>query len=132
MYFRCCCIDTSQAQEMCNQWEPEMDAALVQYINRLCQHLSISPARLHPHEVYLTSAEMTSIDYAPLQGKILQLSILLVILIESHLAFDLLHNIDIREHTDRQTSSRISILSSKSKAIWLPVKILIKIALSVD
>lgn len=30
-----------------------MDVALVQYINRLCRHLAITPARLHPHEVYL-------------------------------------------------------------------------------
>ena len=68
-YCRCCCIDTSQGQEMSNQWNPDMDAALVLYINRLCQHLSISPARLHPHEIYLTEAELASIDYACLQGR---------------------------------------------------------------
>lgn len=31
--------------------------ALVQYINRLCRHLAITPARLHPHEVYLDPAD---------------------------------------------------------------------------
>lgn len=34
-----------------------MDVALVQYINRLCRHLAITPARLHPHEVYLDTAD---------------------------------------------------------------------------
>lgn len=34
-----------------------MDVALVQYINRLCRHLAITPARLHPHEVYLDPAD---------------------------------------------------------------------------
>ena len=55
---------------MSNQWNPDMDSALVMYINRLCQHLSISPARLHPHEIYLTEAELASIDYASLQGEL--------------------------------------------------------------
>lgn len=36
-----------------------MDVALVQYINRLCRHLAITPARLHPHEVYLDPADAT-------------------------------------------------------------------------
>uniref|UniRef100_A0A8D2MD56 HECT domain E3 ubiquitin protein ligase 4 n=1 Tax=Zonotrichia albicollis TaxID=44394 RepID=A0A8D2MD56_ZONAL len=35
----------------------EMDVALVQYINRLCRHLAITPGRLHPHEVYLDPAD---------------------------------------------------------------------------
>lgn len=36
-----------------------MDVALVQYVNRLCRHLAITPARLHPHEVYLDPADAT-------------------------------------------------------------------------
>lgn len=35
-----------------------MDVALVQYINRLCRHLAITPARLHPHEVYLEPSDV--------------------------------------------------------------------------
>ncbi|XP_031704959.1 probable E3 ubiquitin-protein ligase HECTD4 isoform X2 [Anarrhichthys ocellatus] len=50
---RCTCIDTRHAQKACRKWSLEMDVALVQYINRLCRHLAITPARLHPHEVYL-------------------------------------------------------------------------------
>lgn len=34
-----------------------MDFALVQFVNRLCRHLAITPARLHPHEVYLDAAD---------------------------------------------------------------------------
>ncbi|CAB1321868.1 unnamed protein product [Coregonus sp. 'balchen'] len=45
--------DTRHAQKACRRWSLEMDVALVQYINRLCGHLAITPARLHPHEAYL-------------------------------------------------------------------------------
>lgn len=38
-------------------WSLDMDVALVQYINRLCRHLAITPARLHPHEVYLDPSD---------------------------------------------------------------------------
>ncbi|KAJ8415515.1 hypothetical protein AAFF_G00424950 [Aldrovandia affinis] len=54
---RCTCIDTRHAQKACRKWSLEMDVALVQYINRLCRHLAITPARLHPHEVYLDPAD---------------------------------------------------------------------------
>lgn len=50
---RCACIDVRHAQKASRKWTLEMDVALVQYINRLCRHLAITPARLHPHEVYL-------------------------------------------------------------------------------
>ncbi|XP_050780208.1 probable E3 ubiquitin-protein ligase HECTD4 isoform X3 [Gopherus flavomarginatus] len=54
---RCACIDTRHAQKASRKWTLEMDVALVQYINRLCRHLAITPARLHPHEVYLDPAD---------------------------------------------------------------------------
>uniref|UniRef100_W5MLV4 HECT domain E3 ubiquitin protein ligase 4 n=1 Tax=Lepisosteus oculatus TaxID=7918 RepID=W5MLV4_LEPOC len=54
---RCTCIDTRHAQKACRRWSLEMDVALVQYVNRLCRHLAITPARLHPHEVYLDPAD---------------------------------------------------------------------------
>lgn len=55
---RCACIDTRHAQRSCKKWTLEMDVALVQYVNRLCRHLAISPSRLHPHEVYLDPADV--------------------------------------------------------------------------
>uniref|UniRef100_K7F6L4 HECT domain E3 ubiquitin protein ligase 4 n=1 Tax=Pelodiscus sinensis TaxID=13735 RepID=K7F6L4_PELSI len=55
---RCACIDTKHAQKASRKWTLEMDVALVQYINRLCRHLAITPARLHPHEVYLDPADI--------------------------------------------------------------------------
>lgn len=55
---RCTCIDTRHAQKTCRKWSLEMDVALVQYINRLCRHLAITPARLHPHEVYLDPSDV--------------------------------------------------------------------------
>lgn len=55
--FRCACIDARHAQKASRKWTLEMDVALVQYINRLCRHLAITPARLHPHEVYLDPAD---------------------------------------------------------------------------
>ncbi|XP_066465637.1 probable E3 ubiquitin-protein ligase HECTD4 [Tiliqua scincoides] len=54
---RCACIDARHAQRASRKWCLEMDVALVQYINRLCRHLAITPARLHPHEVYLDPAD---------------------------------------------------------------------------
>ncbi|XP_034647326.1 probable E3 ubiquitin-protein ligase HECTD4 [Trachemys scripta elegans] len=54
---RCACIDVRHAQKASRKWALEMDVALVQYINRLCRHLAITPARLHPHEVYLDPAD---------------------------------------------------------------------------
>ncbi|XP_064248377.1 probable E3 ubiquitin-protein ligase HECTD4 isoform X1 [Passer domesticus] len=54
---RCACIDARHAQKASRKWSLEMDVALVQYINRLCRHLAITPARLHPHEVYLDPAD---------------------------------------------------------------------------
>uniref|UniRef100_A0A6Q2ZID3 HECT domain-containing protein n=1 Tax=Esox lucius TaxID=8010 RepID=A0A6Q2ZID3_ESOLU len=54
---RCTCIDTRHAQKACRRWTLEMDVALVQYINRLCGHLAITPARLHPHELYLDPSD---------------------------------------------------------------------------
>lgn len=57
LHFRCACIDARHAQKASRKWTLEMDVALVQYINRLCRHLAITPARLHPHEVYLDPAD---------------------------------------------------------------------------
>ncbi|XP_045441577.1 probable E3 ubiquitin-protein ligase HECTD4 isoform X11 [Pipistrellus kuhlii] len=56
---RCACIDARHAHKASRKWTLEMDVALVQYINRLCRHLAITPARLHPHEVYLDPADTT-------------------------------------------------------------------------
>lgn len=66
---RCSCIDTTQAQQMSKEWTLDMDCALVKHINTLCRHLAISPSRLHPHEVYLTEAELSSANYSCLQGR---------------------------------------------------------------
>ncbi|KTF85185.1 hypothetical protein cypCar_00030810 [Cyprinus carpio] len=54
---RCTCIDSRHAQKASRKWTFEMDFALVQFVNRLCRHLAITPARLHPHEVYLDAKD---------------------------------------------------------------------------
>uniref|UniRef100_A0A9L0K6R9 HECT domain E3 ubiquitin protein ligase 4 n=1 Tax=Equus asinus TaxID=9793 RepID=A0A9L0K6R9_EQUAS len=54
---RCACVDVRHAHKASRKWTLEMDVALVQHINRLCRHLAITPARLHPHEVYLDPAD---------------------------------------------------------------------------
>lgn len=66
---RCTCIDTRHAQKACRKWSLEMDVALVQYINRLCRHLAITPARLHPHEVYLDPSDIADPRVACLLSK---------------------------------------------------------------
>ncbi|TSW08319.1 putative E3 ubiquitin-protein ligase HECTD4 [Bagarius yarrelli] len=54
---RCSCTNVRQAHKSSRKWSLEMDVALIQYVNRLCRHLAITPARLHPHEVYLDPAD---------------------------------------------------------------------------
>ncbi|XP_073792215.1 probable E3 ubiquitin-protein ligase HECTD4 [Danio rerio] len=54
---RCTCIDSRHAQKASRKWSFEMDFALVQFVNRLSRHLAITPARLHPHEVYLVPSK---------------------------------------------------------------------------
>ena len=56
---------------MNEQWTVEMDAALTHLLNSLCRVLAISPARLHPHEIYIREEELTSQMYTPLQGEFL-------------------------------------------------------------
>lgn len=46
-----------------------MDFALVQFVNRLCRHLAITPARLHPHEVYVDAKDAADPQVACLLGK---------------------------------------------------------------
>uniref|UniRef100_T1J2Q6 HECT domain-containing protein n=1 Tax=Strigamia maritima TaxID=126957 RepID=T1J2Q6_STRMM len=65
---RCSCADTSVAQNLSKQWTLEMDTALSVYVNGLCRHLAITPARLHPHEIYVSPAELSSVEFSCLQG----------------------------------------------------------------
>ena len=46
-----------------------MDTSLTQFVNSFCGKLAVTPARLHPHEIYMTSADLSSEQYTPLQGK---------------------------------------------------------------
>ena len=69
IFFRCACLDTSQAQQMARQWTPEMDTALTQYVNSYSRKLAVAPARLHPHEIYISQEELTNEKYVCLQGK---------------------------------------------------------------
>uniref|UniRef100_A0A8C1PPD2 HECT domain E3 ubiquitin protein ligase 4 n=1 Tax=Cyprinus carpio TaxID=7962 RepID=A0A8C1PPD2_CYPCA len=65
---RCTCIDSRHAQKASRKWTFEMDFALVQFVNRLCRHLAITPARLHPHEVYLDAKDTPDPQVACLIG----------------------------------------------------------------
>ena len=66
--FRCACLDNSQAQQMARQWTLDMDAALTQFVNSFCRKLAVTPARIHPHEIKITTAELASEKYSCLQG----------------------------------------------------------------
>ena len=61
-------MDRGQAWQLSRQWTTEMDGALVDLVNKLCVDLAISPARLHPHEIYLTPAHLASVEFSALQG----------------------------------------------------------------
>ena len=62
-------MDLAQAQQMCEGWTAEMDAALVTFVNQLSHKLAVSPARLHAHDIYLTDAELSSTKFSVLQGQ---------------------------------------------------------------
>lgn len=65
---RCACLDMSQASHMASQWTPEMDAALVLHINSLSRKLAIATALLHPHEIQISEAVLSSEKLNCLQG----------------------------------------------------------------
>ncbi|XP_077996372.1 putative E3 ubiquitin-protein ligase HECTD4 [Glandiceps talaboti] len=65
---RCACSDVAEALELCKKWTLEMDCALVSFVNSLCRRLAVTPARLHPHEIYLTEAQYANPDYNCLTG----------------------------------------------------------------
>ncbi|WAR02868.1 HECD4-like protein [Mya arenaria] len=65
---RCACLDNSQAQQFSRQWTPELDASLTQFVNSFCRRLAVTPARLHPHEILVTQADLASENFACLQG----------------------------------------------------------------
>jgi len=66
---RCACLDNSQAQQFARQWSLELDSTLAQFVNVFSRRLAVTPARLHPHEIYLSQADLASEQFAPLQGK---------------------------------------------------------------
>lgn len=66
---RCACLDMSQASHMASQWTPEMDAALVLHINSLSRKLAIATALLHPHEIQISEAVLSSEKLNYLQGE---------------------------------------------------------------
>ena len=64
--FRSC--DAAAAQQLASSWSEEADIALVAHVNATCRHLAIAPARMHAHEIYVTSDKLTSCDFSALQG----------------------------------------------------------------
>ncbi|KAM6111771.1 LOW QUALITY PROTEIN: putative E3 ubiquitin-protein ligase HECTD4 [Pterocles gutturalis] len=121
---RCACIDARHAQKASRKWSLEMDVALVQYINRLCRHLAITPARLHPHEVYLDPADAAD----P------RISCLLNVPVESLLRFALLQSlnttletfflplVELRQ-TEMYTNSIAALLQEAKGLIFYDTKV---------
>ncbi|XP_052243277.1 probable E3 ubiquitin-protein ligase HECTD4 isoform X2 [Dreissena polymorpha] len=64
---RCACLDNGQAQQFARQWTLDMDATLTQFVNSFCRKLCVTPARLHPHEIYVSEADLAGETYAALQ-----------------------------------------------------------------
>ncbi|XP_071946536.1 probable E3 ubiquitin-protein ligase HECTD4 isoform X2 [Antedon mediterranea] len=60
--------DSSSALSAMKNWKNEKDLALVSFVNSLCRKLAVTPSRLHPHEIYISEAELAYSDYKPLQG----------------------------------------------------------------
>ena len=52
-----------------SDWCSDYDRSLITYIDQLSTDLAIPATAIHPHDVYITPAHLTSHKYQPLQGK---------------------------------------------------------------
>ncbi|XP_041456057.1 probable E3 ubiquitin-protein ligase HECTD4 isoform X4 [Lytechinus variegatus] len=60
--------DPNKALASQHSWTNHQDQALVQYTNELCLKLAITPARLHPHELIFSEADLARPEYSCLTG----------------------------------------------------------------
>ncbi|XP_039598680.1 probable E3 ubiquitin-protein ligase HECTD4 [Polypterus senegalus] len=124
---RCACIDTRHAQKACRKWNLEMDVALVQYVNRLCRHLAITPARLHPHEVYLDPADtadprVSCLLNVPIES--LRLRFALLQSLNNTLETFFLPLVELRQ-TDTYLHSIASLLKEAKGLIFYDTKVIV-------
>ncbi|KAM8797794.1 putative E3 ubiquitin-protein ligase HECTD4 isoform 1-T1 [Eudromia elegans] len=122
---RCACIDARHAQKASRKWTLEMDVALVQYINRLCRHLAITPARLHPHEVYLDPADAADPRIACLLNvpvESLRLRFALLQSLNTTLETFFLPLVELRQ-TEMYTSSIAALLQEAKGLIFYDTKV---------
>ncbi|XP_030847057.1 probable E3 ubiquitin-protein ligase HECTD4 [Strongylocentrotus purpuratus] len=60
--------DPNKAVASQQSWTYQQDQALVHYTNELCLKLAITPARLHPHELVFSEADLARPQYSCLTG----------------------------------------------------------------
>ncbi|KAL8180062.1 UNVERIFIED_CONTAM: putative E3 ubiquitin-protein ligase HTD4 [Gekko kuhli] len=124
---RCACIDARHAQKASRKWSLEMDVALVQYVNRLCRHLAITPARLHPHEVYLDPADtadprVSCLLNVPLES--LRLRFALLQSLNTTLETFFLPLVELRQ-TEMYTNSIAALLQVAKGFIFYDTKVMV-------
>lgn len=113
---RCTCIDSRHAQKASRKWTFEMDVALVQFVNRLCRQLAITPARLHSHEVYLDVKDAPDPQVACLLGvpvESLRLRFALLQSLNSTLESFFLPLIELRQTPNYQNSIATLLCETK-------------------
>ncbi|XP_043924358.1 probable E3 ubiquitin-protein ligase HECTD4 isoform X2 [Protopterus annectens] len=124
---RCSYSDSRYAQKTSKKWTLEMDVALVQYVNRLCRHLAITPARLHPHEVYLDPADaadprVSCLLSVPVES--LRLRFALLQSLNNTLESFFLPLVELRQ-TDMYTNSIAALLREAKGLIFYDTKVIV-------
>ncbi|XP_033101041.1 probable E3 ubiquitin-protein ligase HECTD4 [Anneissia japonica] len=75
--------DSNSALSTLKNWRNEKDLALISFVNSLCRKLAVTPTRLHPHEIYVSEAELAYSDYQSLQGTSTEVLILRFALLQN-------------------------------------------------
>ncbi|XP_038054835.1 probable E3 ubiquitin-protein ligase HECTD4 isoform X2 [Patiria miniata] len=118
-------LNHSDTPSYFKHWTHDMDAALVCYVDRLCRKFSITPARLHPHEVYFTEDDLVNPKFAPLQGvplEVLRLRFALLQSLSNNLEAYFLPLVDLRP-SQTLSLSTAALISRARRILFYDTKI---------
>ncbi|XP_022104608.1 probable E3 ubiquitin-protein ligase HECTD4 isoform X2 [Acanthaster planci] len=118
-------LNHSDTPSYFKHWTHDMDAALVRYVDRLCRKFSITPGRLHPHEVYFTEDDLVNPAFAPLQGvplEVLRLRFALLQSLSNNLEAYFLPLVDLRP-SQTLSLSTAALLSRARRLLFYDTKV---------
>ncbi|XP_071497133.1 probable E3 ubiquitin-protein ligase HECTD4 [Diadema antillarum] len=111
--------DPNKAVASQQSWTSQQDQALVHYTNELCLKLAITPARLHPHEIVLSQADLARSQFSCLSGvpmATIRLRYAFLQSLNSNLEHHFLPLVDLRPAQSLQESTAALLSRTRS---WL-------------